>query len=136
MPARRRTAAIAATLALTGLLGGCNAFGRESDRVSYNVSKEADNFKVHRRLAVINTRSDEPLFEVVGRLSVETNHGDHELTVVVKTGENTYKKHMVYLSSNVFYVVEDLNGADVSPYYYQINFLPKAIVPYGLYVGE
>lgn len=33
------------------LLGGCD--GRQADEVSYNVSQEADNFNVIRRVAVI-----------------------------------------------------------------------------------
>jgi uncharacterized protein YxeA len=36
---------------------------READRVSYNVSQDADNFNVMRRLAVINTVDGKPVFE-------------------------------------------------------------------------
>ena len=45
-----------AVVSLTGLalLAGCS----EADKVSYNVSKEADNFNVRRRVTVINTRTD------------------------------------------------------------------------------
>ena len=35
-------------------LTGC----READRVSHNVSKEADNFNVIRRITVFNIRTD------------------------------------------------------------------------------
>ena len=37
----------------------------EATQVSYNVSQEADNFNVIRRLTVINTRTDKPSFELV-----------------------------------------------------------------------
>lgn len=37
----------------------------EAEKVSYNVSKEADNFNVVRRVAVINTRTDKVEFEVM-----------------------------------------------------------------------
>ena len=50
-------------------LTGC----RQSNRVSYNIGKEADNFNVTRRLAVINARSDEPVFELIGNFSLENN---------------------------------------------------------------
>lgn len=39
------------------MLCGC----READRVSYNVSKQADNFNVMRRITVFNTRTDKCL---------------------------------------------------------------------------
>ena len=43
---------------------------RQADRTSYNISLEADNFRVLRRLTVINLRSDTPLFELVGLFSL------------------------------------------------------------------
>lgn len=43
---------------LTILLASC----READKVSHNISKEADNFNVVRRVAVINTRTDKVEF--------------------------------------------------------------------------
>ena len=39
---------------LTILLASCT----EADKVSHNISKEADNFNVIRRVAVIKTRTD------------------------------------------------------------------------------
>ncbi len=41
----------------------------EATQVSYNVSQEADNFNVIRRLTVINTRTDKPAFELVAAFS-------------------------------------------------------------------
>lgn len=75
------------------LLVGC----RESTRVSYNVSREADAFNVTRRLVVINSRSDEPVLDLVGKFSISTND-KNELEVTVKTGANEFKKHFVYLN--------------------------------------
>lgn len=37
----------------------------EANKVSENVSKEADNFNVLRRFAVINTRTDKVEFELI-----------------------------------------------------------------------
>jgi len=107
-------------------LTGC----RQANRVSRNVSKEADNFNVVRRLTVINARTDSPMFELVGTFSL-SNNSDDELVVTCQTGPNEYKKHYVYVNREwTLYVVEDLSGADVSPYHYEINFLPEMIVPF------
>ncbi|EOD6233995.1 hypothetical protein ACJZQ5_002950, partial [Enterococcus hirae] len=89
-------------------LGAC----RESDKVSYNVSQEADNFNVIRRVAVINTRTDKVEFEAIGRISVDTED-KNKLVILVETGKNEYKKHLVNMTSWNMYVVEDLEGAKV-----------------------
>lgn len=100
----------------------------EADKVSANISKEADNFNVIRRLSVINARTDKPLFELVGAFSIgNTNHS--ELTITVQTGPNEYKKHFIYLNSWTIYIVEDISGSDVSPYKYEINYIPESIIP-------
>lgn len=117
---------------LSIIVGLCLVFslaacGREASKVSRNVSKEADNFNVTRRLAVINARSDKPIFELIGRFSV--SNGVDELQVIVETDEGVYKKHMVYLNDWTIYVIEDVSGAYVDPYHYEVNFLPEMIVP-------
>ena len=109
------------------LLSGC----RESERVTYNISKEADNFNVVRRLAVINTVNGEPVFEMIGRFSIEADEADKQLEIVVETGKDNYKKHVIGLNdATTMYVVEDITGAKVSKYKYEINYLPKAIQPF------
>lgn len=109
------------------LLSGC----RESKRVTYNISKEADNFNVVRRLAVINTVNGEPVFEMIGRFSIEADEEDKQLEVIVETGKDNYKKHIIGLNdATTMYVVEDITGAKVSKYKYEINYLPKAIQPF------
>lgn len=101
---------------------------RESERVSYNISKQADNFNVTRRLAVINARTDKPIFELIGNFSL-ANNITNELEITVEAGRGIYKKHYVYLNEWTIYVVEDVSGAFVSPYHYEVNFLPEMFIP-------
>lgn len=101
----------------------------EAERVSYNVSKSADNFNVVRRLTVLNARTDKPMFELVGNFSIETDNEDNQLEIICETGRNQYKKHFVRLNEWTMYVVEDLGGANVSKYHYEVNFLPEMINP-------
>ena len=106
------------------MFAGC----READRVSYNLSQQADNFNVIRRLAVINARSDKPVFELIGNFSI-ANNGSSELEITVECEKGVYKKHFVYLNQWTIYVVEDVSGAYVDKYHYEVNFLPEMIVP-------
>ena len=101
---------------------------RQADRVSYNISQQADNFNVTRRLAVINARSDEPVFELIGNFAL-SNTSTNELAVTVEVAPGQYKKHYVYLNEWTIYVVEDVSGCYVDPYHYEVNFLPEMIIP-------
>lgn len=104
------------------LLTGC----RQSDRVSYNVSKEADNFNVTRRLVAINTRTDKPVLEIIGNFAL-SNNDKNELEIIVEVAPGNYKKHFVYLNEWITYTVEDVSGVFVDQYHYEVNFLPQMI---------
>lgn len=107
------------------LLVGCN----QASRVSHNISKEANNFNVQRRLVTLNLRSDKVIFEAIGSFSI-LNNGHGELEVIAQTGPNTYKKHMFYINEPwETYYVEDISGANVDPYKFEINVLPEMIQP-------
>lgn len=108
----------------TVVLTGCMT---EAEKVSYNVSKEADLFNVTRRVTVLNARSDTPLLEIIGNLSVQSSSGD--IDIIVEVGPGQYKKHFVRLNSWTIYVVEDISGAYVDKYHYEVNILPEMIVP-------
>ena len=103
-------------------LTGCS----QSYRVSENISQEANNFNVVRRITVINARTDTVLLQLTGTFSLR-NNSDNELEVICELEDGKYQKHYVYLNEYTLYVVEDLSGSNVSKYSYELNFLPKMI---------
>lgn len=107
------------------LLCGC----READRVSYNISLDADNFNTVRSITVINCIQGDVLFQMTGRMSIYADQADHQLEVTVEDENGKYKKHFIGLSDNVTYVVEDITEGDVSKYRYTLNFNPKMWCP-------
>ncbi|MDR7856044.1 hypothetical protein [Tissierella sp.] len=119
----KKTILITLLIVLMVSLASC----RQSDRVSHNISKEADNFNVVRRLTVINARTDKPMFELIGAFSFELQSS--RIIATVQTGRNEYKKHSVGLTDWTLWVVEDLEGADVDSFKYEVNFLPEMIQP-------
>lgn len=124
---KKRVLSVILALAMaTSLLAGCS----ESERVSSNLSKEADNFNVVRQLTVINCITGDTLFQMSGKMSITADIEDNQLEIIVEDN-GTYVKHFVGLSDNVTYVVEDLNlGAnDVSKYRYTLNFNPNMWIP-------
>ena len=57
---------IACIAVAAAVMTGCT----QADRARHNVQKEANAFNVERRLTVINARTDKPLLEITGRLSI------------------------------------------------------------------
>lgn len=88
---------IAAVIALVLLIcitaTGCT----EANQVSHNISKEADNFNVTRKLTVLNARTDTILLELTGTFALKNNNAN-ELEVIIETAENKYQKDYVYLN--------------------------------------
>lgn len=106
------------------MLAACS----EADRVSHNLSEEAEDFNVVRKLTVINAIQGEVLFEMTGKMSIEVDETNQLEIVTVDKGKD-YKKHFVGLSDNVTYVVEDVTGSNVEDDHYVIKFNPKSVLP-------
>lgn len=123
---------ILATLLVVGMMGtmltGC-ALESEADKVTYNMKQEAENFNVLRRFAVINTRTDKVEFEMIGAFSRE-DASSSQVTLVVEMEDGTYKRHIIGLNEDTMYVIEDLGGAEVNKYKYEVNYIPESIVPF------
>lgn len=119
---------LAVIIVIVILVASCGC--TEAERVSYNLSKQADNFNVVRQLTVINCIEGDVIFQMTGKLSIHADTEDRQLEVTVEDG-GTYVKHFIGLSDNVTYVVEDLNLGDnaVSKYRYTLNFNPNMWIP-------
>ncbi len=105
---------------LIALLGvaGCT----QADKVSENLSQEADNFNVVRQLTVINCLQGDVL-QMTGKLSIYADTADNQLEVVVEDENGKYQKHLIGLSDNVTYTVEQKRYEDVSNYRYALELL-------------
>ena len=108
-------------------LVGCDT---EANRVSYNLSQEADNFNQVRQITVINCLKGDVLFQMTGKMSIKADTADNQLEMVVEDEYGKYKKHFIGLSDNVTYVVEDVTSDEVSNYHYTLNFNPNMWLPY------
>lgn len=119
----RITRIVLAAAVAAGALTACES---DADKVSTNLSKDAEQFKVVRRIVGINGITDKVEFLVEGRCSIETPGG--RLDVVCKE-EGGYKKHFVGLSDNMFYIATQLEVRNVSTYRTKIIIKPENIVP-------
>lgn len=126
MKIRKMITAFAAALVLSITFAGCN----QAERVSYNLSKEADNFNDIRQVTVIDCIEGDILFQMTGKMSITADTSDNQLEIIVEDENGEYKKHFIGLSNNVTYVVEDITSEDVSNYKYTLNFNPDMWIPF------
>lgn len=107
-------------------LVGC---GSEADRVAYNISKQADNFNVLRQLTVINNITNDTIFVMTGKFSINVDEAESQLEVTVENDDGSYAKHFVGLNEVTTYTVVDLDENYVDKYKFTINYNPKLWVP-------
>ena len=122
MISRKLIVTIVAMLLAAVSLAAC---ANDSETVSHNLSQDADNFKVHRRVVFFNGITDKYLLSIEGYCSITDE--DNQLEVTCKVGESTYKKHFLGLSDNVSYFVEQLEPIESDPYHYKVVFKPDTI---------
>jgi hypothetical protein len=109
---------------MTLLLSACT----EADTVSENLSKDADSFKIQRKIVFFNGITDKYLLTIEGLCSLNTDSAK-KLTVTCKVGDGQYKKHYLGLSDNVSYFVEQTDAKYEDGYHYKVIFRPESIVP-------
>lgn len=116
--------ALSTVLLMCIMMVGCET---EATRVDYNIKQQAENFNITRRVVVMNTRLNEPVFELIAKMSI-TDKSDR-LDVICEAEDGVYLKHIVNLNDETMWFVEDLSGAEVNKYRYEVNFIPEMIYP-------
>lgn len=124
------TALIASAVAFS--VSGCTS---SADKVSDNLSKEAEKFNVPRRIVGINGITDKVEFEVQGFCSIEGDGLGNLNALIVICKDRTagqkpvYTKHFVGMSDNMFFVSTQLRGINVSEFRTKIILKPQNIIP-------
>lgn len=117
---------VVAALGSPVALSGCSS-STDAEVASRNLSLDADQFKINRRIIFYNGITDKYMLTLEGRCSI--NHQGEQLEVTCKVSSNGYKKHFLGLSDNVTYFVEQLDEAPTDVYHYKVLFKPETIVP-------
>lgn len=121
----KKILAVIAVMVGIVFLSGCD----DADVASQNLSKDADNFKVLRKVTFINTVSDEVLYTVEGNMSIVADTSDNQLEITAKTGNDEFQKHFLGLSPTTVYIVEQLEWVEANKYQFKITIKPSALVP-------
>lgn len=114
-----------AAIAMTLGLAACS----DASVASANISTDANNFRIVRKVTFINGITDNVLLEVTGRCSIEADAADAQLEVTCKTDDGSFVKHFLGVSDNVTYTVEQLLASDASASRYKFVIKPSILVP-------
>lgn len=116
---------LVAVAATTLLLTGCS---NDGDVVSQNLSKDAANFQIPRRVVFYNGITNDYILSVEGICTTDLSSDRTYVDVICKDGDG-YKKNSLYLSDNVTYFSEQLDSKNVSTTHYKVVFKPSVIIP-------
>jgi hypothetical protein len=119
----KKIAAVIALLLATTL----TACADDADVASENLSKDADNFKINRRIIFYNGITETYILTIEGFCSIDDDGS--QLEVTCKVGDDAFKKHFLRVSDNVTYFVEQIDSANVSTSHYKVVFKPSVIIP-------
>ena len=100
---------------------------RQADMVRHNLKRQADDFNVRRRITVLNTRTDTPMMQITGLISIDTD-SDGDLNITIEKAPNEFVLNYAHLSQDTTYMVEQIETKEVSKYQYEIKFYPTQLV--------
>lgn len=104
-------------------LTGCS----QADNATVQLKNDADEFRIVRKITVINLRTDTVLYEIEGRLSY-TVEADGDFSIVAKVGEDTFKRDTVGVGqagNGITYIVEQIEPFPEDPYHYEIRIYAR-----------
>lgn len=125
----KKAVAVLLMAVFTLSLAGCS----QASNATYQLKDDADEFKIVRKITVINLRTDTILYEIEGRISytVET---DGDLSIVAKVGDDKFKRDSIGVGqagNGITYVIEQIEPIEEDPYHYEVRIyarLPKVDV--------
>lgn len=117
-----------AALALVGFLAACSS---KADTVSYNLSQDAEEFNIERRITILHGVTGEVTFEVEGRCSVESADSflEEALEITCKIGPDEYAKHFQIIGANGQASIQQLDTVDSSVYHHRVIIKPETLLP-------
>ena len=122
---RRVFGAILIAIALFAAAGCTN----EADRVSHNISEEADKFKIFRQIVYINGITDSYILTIQGYCALGNYDGALERTVTCREENGEYKKYFLGRSDNTILFTQQLDTVNVSDTNSTVRLRPKTVLP-------
>jgi hypothetical protein len=126
---KKKVAAVAMSVLIVATIGTVSGCSKESDKVSDALSQDASNFKMVKKLTVINCVQGDVLFQMTGRMSIAIDTSQNQLAILVENSDGTFQKHFIGLSSSITYTIEQISDENVGAYDYTLDYNPGMWLP-------
>ena len=103
-------------------MGASGCSSSTASTVNHNLSKDANEFNVYRRITVTNARTDTVMLQAEGYMAL-SNNSSNELVVTIN-----YKDY-IYLNDWTCYVMEQTEPKGTDKYHYELVFYPERLIP-------
>src|SRR5437763_1319640 len=91
---------VAAVITPLLAVGGLSACSSSADVASHNLSKEADNFQIYRKIVFYNAITDKYILEVDGFCSIGNSDGPGYVSITCKREDGKFIKDHFFKSDN------------------------------------
>lgn len=120
---KKRIFALMVMVVMLMTMAGCS----QATNATVQLKNDADEFKITRKITVINLRTDAILYEIEGRISY-TVEADGDFSIVAKVGDDTFKRDTIGVGqagNGITYIVEQIEPFQEDPYHYEIRIYAR-----------
>lgn len=107
------------------ILTGCT---KEAEDVNKNLSTDADNFQIERKVMFVNGITDKVMLDIQGLCSVDLSD-PARYSVTCKDAAGEYVRHFLGKSDNVTVVVQQTSAKKTSTSRYRFVLRPESLIP-------
>ncbi len=101
----------------------------EADVASHNISEDADNFRVLRRISFYNVIHNLDTHVIEGFCNIIDDQTDQHLEVTCKLDDEKYFKDYLKYSEFHTYQVIQMEASSVSGYHFKVYVRPETLIP-------
>lgn len=123
---KKSLAVVAVVSALVVPVAGCQS--SDSDVVSKNLSKDADNYKIARQIVVYNAITDKYIQTVTGFCTLGNDDKIDRVTYTCKQGKG-FLKDIITKSDNTIVFAHQISPAQASTKHVKVVFKPSTVLP-------
>lgn len=113
-------------LLCTFIITGCT----DAETVNYNLSNDADNFKIYRHIVFVNNITGEYLLEITGYCNITADVEDKQLETICKDNNGGYIKNFLGVNDTTTYFVEQIDARMVNDNHYVLIMKPSTLIPF------
>ncbi|AWY03885.1 hypothetical protein SEA_NEDARYA_68 [Gordonia phage Nedarya] len=109
-------------------LAACGTETSDAEVASHNISQDADNFGVERRIVFLNTETGVHELVIEGKCNIHEDTAESQLEVTCKV-DGGFQKHFLGKSAQLTYFAQHLAPSQVSTDHYKVVYKPSTLIP-------